>query len=654
MSLDTTEFSDAGPATRPKSSTPPFQHNSFRAMISTALESKSFLIMEKTPSPTSPPYTFFTQASMASSIASSSSSIVFTTNMSQSSLQSSIPGIPDEFEGPPETFPSVFGTGIRLLYPVSRLVELRQWGPQKATRKLSQPSALVGRGGLGSRPQKHRVTPSDGTIPATSPLSDKFPSSIHAAQSPLKNGKPVVRVAGRGGSGSFRSLSTTKSKASMRVKSKPSLPSLSETNTYPPPPLAKDLPKLGEPGPSTSSARPRLTSTTTSASSASSRRSSAEKPKVVRYGGRGGAGSRPRHVDVNSKSRLSSANAPELRIPLKWKSKDRKSKSRVQTDSQSREGVDCIVGDNASEVSSIHFAPIVLPLPKPVPPPPQPFTDTAYDDPPPSPSVGTPVDPNVPLSSLHPPSSVSSSEVSEISRTRRKRPLKLAKTLGEDPYADSGNFVFVRASNATRREAICMSGRTIKPSLSMDNAPASASRPLVPEHVSTAYRKPSQRKELQVLPVTPTETLDVKEAPDTLDAIPMRVFPLEPVTENESEADVKVWVDDKFEESDYHNSMIVFSDPPSPAPPAFESEYSEQADVAAFACSPFSRPDTPFSDSLAPKMLSLEGVVKADLMTESQGFYISRDEKHGHDQHGWIGQWNRKNMREVLNGLREL
>ncbi|KAF8916514.1 hypothetical protein CPB85DRAFT_287606 [Mucidula mucida] len=618
-----------------QSSTPPFRRNSFRAMISTALESKSFLIMEKTPSPTFLPHPSFSQASMASSIASSSSSIVFTTNMAQSSSHSSIPGIPDEFEGPPETFHPVFvgrhrHTTSLLIISSSGASSLRS---AEGDEEMKPAVRVVGRGGLGSRPRKHHVAHSDGAIqstsPATSPTSDKFPSSIHTADSLLKDGKdgkPVVRVAGRGGSGSFRLISSKKSKASMKMKSKPSLPSLSEAHTYPPPPPPKDFPKLGEPGPSTSSARPRLTSTTTSASPAT-----AEKPNLVRYGGRGGAGSRPRHVSVDSKSGVSTVHAPQLKLPLKWKSKDRKGKSRARADSQSSVGVDCIVGDNASEVSSMHFAPIVLPLPKPVPPPPQPFTDTAYDDPPPSPS---PVDPNAP--SLPPPSSVSSSGVSETPRTRR---IKLAKTLGENPYADGGNFVFVRASNATRRESIRMSGRTMKPSLSLDNAAAST-RPLTREHFSTAYRKPSQRKELPVLPVT----LDVKEAPDTL---PTQVFHSEPVTE---EVD---WVDDKFEPENYHNrsvSMIVFSDPPSPAPPAFEeseSEYSEHA-----FSSPFSRPDTPFSDALGPKMLSLEGVVKADLMTDPQGFYISRDEKHA--QHGWIGQWNRKDMREVLSGLREL
>ena len=68
---------------------------------------------------------------------------------------------------------------------------------------------------------------------------------------------------------------------------------------------------------------------------------------------------------------------------------------------------------------------------------------------------------------------------------------------------------------------------------------------------------------------------------------------------------------------------------------------------------PFSRPDSPFSNAFVPidHPSSLDSVLKQTAHGED-AFVVSRDETRA--SHGWVGQWNRRDIRDVVSALRDL
>ncbi|KAK0498750.1 hypothetical protein EDD18DRAFT_49900 [Armillaria luteobubalina] len=321
----------------------------------------------------------------------------------------------------------------------------------------------------------------------------------------------------------------------------------------------------------------------------------------LRYSGRGGAGSKPRSLVPKPPKEHSFGFG--FRIPARWKGK-----AKVEEEEEEEEADNtAFIGDSDSDVSSIHFAEPRVPLPKTASPsrPHDGAFEEANDEE--RWSISDVIDDTI---ATEEPDTATPSPIPWSSGLEMQQ----RKMTGEHVQYPKAGFIFV-PKNYSR----IMSGRIVMPLLP----------PLLPVSdvsSSTMSKGPSRRYSLPVA------------IPDSKSASTLGTF------ENPQPCE-----DDQYEAETTPVSSMIFSSPPSPAPSlqnlieevSLHTVESEGADDTLSNL----RPDSPFVDSIVP----ISPPTFEHVMSEGRGFVSVVDEKQG-----WMGQWNRGNIREVISALREL
>ncbi|KAK0469158.1 uncharacterized protein EV420DRAFT_1633586 [Desarmillaria tabescens] len=324
-------------------------------------------------------------------------------------------------------------------------------------------------------------------------------------------------------------------------------------------------------------------------------------PQVkIRYSGRGGAGSKLR--SILPKPHKEHNFGFDFKLPAKWKGK-----AKVEEEEEEEADSTAFIGDSESDVSSIHFAEPVLPLPKPTSPSRPPHDDDAFEEAIDEEQQSIPEVIREPVD-VEEPDTVASSPIPSSSGLEMQQ-RKTTKLLGEDTRYPRTGFVLV-PKNHNR----VMSGRIVMPSLP----------PLLPMSSTMQKRSSHQHSLPIVMPdPKPASTLGTFEDPCTCD-------------------------DDRCEAETTPVSSMIFSNSPSPAS-SFQDPIEEvplHIEPEELDCALLSlRPDSPFVDSIAPvSPPTFERVIS------ETGTFVSMVEK----KQGWMGQWNRGNIGEVISALREL
>ncbi|PBK66365.1 hypothetical protein ARMSODRAFT_960358 [Armillaria solidipes] len=534
---------------------------SFHATISTTKPLSLIFLEPMTRFPFRKPSTTNSQTNASETSVHSSSKH----SHSQASLSTSIPRIPDEFQGPLQVLPNgrhhAASTSIpAILGDVRGLVRNDHRPPTRISSSDFQSITATsshdgntdipaGEDTLGSSPRKQK-----GKLSLSIPHivhsyqaqegESSFPSSADLSMDAPKHG---FRIIGRGGSGSSHTATPT------RPKTRKSEPYLAQAREAQLSPIA---------GPS------RLPLLPVNAAA------STPPQTKLRYSGRGGAGSKPR--SLVPKPPKEHHFGFDFKIPARWKGKTKVEEEEVDSTA--------FVGDSESDISSIHFAEPMVPLPKPSSPsrPQDDAFEEAIDEE--CRSIPDVIEDTV---ATEKPDTAAPSPIPSSGLEMQQR-----KMTGEGIRYPKAGFIFV-PKNYSR----VMSGRIVMPSLP----------PMSGVSSSTKYKGPSRRHSLPVAIPEPksASTLGTFEDPQACE-------------DNQREA-----------ETTPVSSMIFSSPPspaPSLQDPIEEvplhTVEPEGADYTLLSL----RPDSPFVDSIVPispptfERVMSEGGGFVSVMDEKQGW----------------------------------